>query len=131
MLIGNEELLKSTIKANKKDIQRLHGIRGHMDYLNPPKKHTIGDVIHMLVENYYNSYFTDAEKEKMVEDAVSEFSINQKFVDMLHWLIDELDIIYKEKQEKYVKQLLETMDNPPKMPPKTKRKVKINLSDKK
>ena len=45
--------VKTTIKVDKEVVSRLHGIKGHLNYLNPPKKHDLNDALIMLVDEYY------------------------------------------------------------------------------
>jgi len=45
--------METTIKIDKDVVQKLHGIKGHLDYLNPPKRHTLNDAVCFLVDDYY------------------------------------------------------------------------------
>ena len=42
----------TTMKIDKKVLNKLHGVRGHLDYMHPPKKHTLNDAVDFLVDMY-------------------------------------------------------------------------------
>jgi hypothetical protein len=47
-------MVMTTIRVEKDIMNKLHGVRGHLDYItNPPKKHTLSDTIEFLTDDYY------------------------------------------------------------------------------
>ena len=45
--------METTIKVDKEIIGKLHGVKGHLTFINPPKKYTLNDAIKFLIDDYY------------------------------------------------------------------------------
>ena len=67
---------------------------------------------------------TNKEKQKMVEIGLKEFQVNTNLRDWMKWFVDEIDKIYDKK----IDDLFNCIENPPLMPPKSKKTVILKVN---